>query len=1546
MLFLGNVNAAGQIVLPHGDFLRADFVRSGPDLLIETPSGEHFIVPDYFMAESPPALITQGGAMLNAELVTALAGPIAPGMTAQAAQPGQAAQQSNGLGEPIGQVSESEGQVTVTHANGAQSTLTTGDSIFQGDTIETATGANVGVVFVDDTIFSLDEDARMVMDEMIYDPDTQTGVFNAQVVQGVFSFVSGQVAKTSPDGMVVSTPTSTIGIRGSTGAGKAGAEGQENTITLVPDVDGNIGEFIITTAAGTLTLNSAGATTTTFSVNAAPSAAIILNPVQIQQSFGASLTKLVQVVAHKAEADAGRAQEQAQKSSEEAQQAKAEAKQAEAESKQADETAQQADAEAKAAQAEAEAAQAEAEAAKAEAEAAGDEEAAAKAAAAEAKAAEAAAKAQAAEEKAQAEAEKAETMKAEAAEKAAAAETKTAEAENAQAQAQKASEFSTLTKSVATAQAKAFDEAQQANPNQQTAEKAATATTVQQQAQAKALADAATKATQEAVAKAATEAAARAAAKAAADKAAADKAAADKAAADKAAADKAAADKAAEEEEARDADRSTTNSAPGSTSVSVSGSEDTQITGALRVTDPNGDTLTYGLGSTASHGTASVSRDGAFTYTPDADFYGTDRFTIAASDGKGGTSLSVVNVTVHGVNETITGTAGNDTLASLADNASIDGGAGTDVLNLGGVMSNYTWSVDADGEITLTDNQGTDGTDTISNVESLAFTDGTITVTTKSAEYQVNTTTALEQQYARIIPVEDGGYVIMWQHNNGTDWDIKGQRYDAAGQPVLTGGVNEFTVASGASDQALYLYNQIEALPNGGFVVTWHDEALGVGDWTAFATIYNASGGIVTGNIQLNTFTTGEQAHASMAVIGDDELIFVWQSINQDAADASYGVYAQRFTTSGVKIGSEVQINTTTAISQYQPIVLSLDNGGYAVFWSDNSAGAGTDNIMGRFFDYNGTETVAEFMVNTVTPGAQSYPKAAVLNNGNIVLTWSDNTADGDGHGVYATILNSSGGVVKAQFMVPVDGASDQAISSVAALEDGGFVIVWHEGAEGTYDVLAQMFDASGNKVGGEIAINAYTADDQYWSSVIPQYDGGFIVTWQSDGQDGDVWGIYSQRFDADGNPVGRTTLTGDASANTFNIAAGQMGLVIDGAGGSDSLVLAGAAADMNTIKVSNVESITGSAARDIVFLGSTLNNGLTIDLGAGLDAVKLADGGNTNSFTNVEEVIGGTGDDVVTILTTFAAADEAWFEGMGGTDSLILTAGDDYFQAEDFESIDGGAGNDTLAFEWGGDIRGVTLTNVETIAIDYDNNSSTSLMVDDTTAFSTATTIFGSGNNDSISSKVGMDLTNVTLSGVDAIYVDSDTNTVGATLTLNATTLPSGINISGSGDDIIQAAGATLDLSAATLNGISSIKAAASGTTVIGTTGNDAILGGVANDILIGKNGADTMTGGGGADIFTYFTSGEGGDTITDFAVGSDKLYFAITGFPSTTTQNNPLNAADFTSGANTTSGNYFAFDTTNNNLYYDADAAGGGAGVLIATLNTAITEADIVIA
>lgn len=457
------------LTLPAGEkFLSADFSRTASDLLIETPSGAHFVVENFFTFAYPPALETAHGAILTAELLTTLAGPLAPNMVAQLGQVGQA--QVNTLGAPIGQVNESEGQVTVTHADGAQETLTLGASIYQGDVLETGPKANTSVVFVDDTIFTLSENGRIVMDEMVYDPGSQTGIFSAQIVQGVFSFVSGKIAKTSPDAMVLSTPTNTIGVRGSTLLGEAAPDGQPNSITLITDVDGNVGELVISNGGGTMVLNQAGASTTIFSATVAPAPLFFLAPQAIQQNYGATLTNLVKAVAQKAEQDTQDAARQSQKADQDAAQAQQDADAAQQQAKQAGEQAEQSQADADQAQIDADAVKAdaenltaEAETAKADAEALGDAEAIAKAEALQVQADEA----QALAEEAQAQADAEGTQAAEAQQQADAAALQAQaqgdvadqaqqDADQAQIQAEQTAQFSTLAQSAAVTQQQVF----------------------------------------------------------------------------------------------------------------------------------------------------------------------------------------------------------------------------------------------------------------------------------------------------------------------------------------------------------------------------------------------------------------------------------------------------------------------------------------------------------------------------------------------------------------------------------------------------------------------------------------------------------------------------------------------------------------------------------------------------------------------------------------------------------------------------------------------------------------------------------------------------------------------------------------------------------------------------------------------------------------------------------------------------------------------------------------------------------------------------------
>ncbi|NGX62437.1 MAG: hypothetical protein K940chlam9_01934 [Chlamydiae bacterium] len=111
---------------------------------------------------------------------------------------------------------------------------------------------------------------------------------------------------------------------------------------------------------------------------------------------------------------------------------------------------------------------------------------------------------------------------------------------------------------------------------------------------------------------------------------------------------------------------------------------------------------------------------------------------------------------------------------------------------------------------------------------------------------------------------------------------------------------------------------------------------------------------------------------------------------------------------------------------------------------------------------------------------------------------------------------------VGSEFQVNTYTTNYQRNPSVASLNDGGFVVTWNSlGQDGDRDgIYGQRYASSGVKSGVEFQVNTYTTSDQDFPSVAPLNDEGFVVTWYSDGQDGDQQGIYGQRYDSNGNPI------------------------------------------------------------------------------------------------------------------------------------------------------------------------------------------------------------------------------------------------------------------------------------------------------------------------------------------------------------------------------------------------------------------------------------------
>jgi hypothetical protein len=155
--------------------------------------------------------------------------------------PARAAVQDASI-KPIGKVITAAGSITVEHVNAVvvQAALSSqpgqakvGDAIYLGDIVSTGSDGRVGITFADGTAFDLSSNARMVMTEFVYDPNSKSNSTLLSLTKGTFTFVAGKIAKSGD--MKVDTPVATMGIRGTTPHVEISDDGTVKFSTLLED---------------------------------------------------------------------------------------------------------------------------------------------------------------------------------------------------------------------------------------------------------------------------------------------------------------------------------------------------------------------------------------------------------------------------------------------------------------------------------------------------------------------------------------------------------------------------------------------------------------------------------------------------------------------------------------------------------------------------------------------------------------------------------------------------------------------------------------------------------------------------------------------------------------------------------------------------------------------------------------------------------------------------------------------------------------------------------------------------------------------------------------------------------------------------------------------------------------------------------------------------------------------------------------------------------------------------------------------------------------
>lgn len=253
--------------------------------------------------------------------------------------------------------------------------------------------------------------------------------------------------------------------------------------------------------------------------------------------------------------------------------------------------------------------------------------------------------------------------------------------------------------------------------------------------------------------------------------------------------------------------------------------------------------------------------------------------------------------------------------------------------------------------------------------------------------------------------------------------------------------------------------------------------------------------------------------------------------------------------------GNELRVHQETASFQVSPDVASRPDGSFVTVWQDRLDGSNT-GIRARLFAADGAPLGPDFQVNTFTEGTQGSPAVAVDPDGDFVIAWRSDPSPGTDSFDTALVLRrfaADGTPLGDDFQVNTVEAGFQGEPSIAYLVDGGFVVAWRSNASATTDIegasiQARRFDLEGEPLGAEVQVNTYTPNDQYAPSVAAAPDGGYVVAWTSDGQDGYGSGVYFRRFDDDSSPLHgdvRVATTTDGFQDEVDVAVDDNGVAV-----------------------------------------------------------------------------------------------------------------------------------------------------------------------------------------------------------------------------------------------------------------------------------------------------------------------------------------------------------------------------------------------------------------
>ncbi|WP_286828252.1 hypothetical protein, partial [Kordiimonas sp. UBA4487] len=395
-------------------------------------------------------------------------------------------------------------------------------------------------------------------------------------------------------------------------------------------------------------------------------------------------------------------------------------------------------------------------------------------------------------------------------------------------------------------------------------------------------------------------------------------------------------------------------------------------------------------------------------------------------------------------------------------------------------------------------------------------------------EFKVSSGALGDQAFAAVATLDDGTFVVTWMDNN----KVVAQKFDWDGTSLSTVG-NELTLDTSATSTS-YVQTDVAALSGGAYVVSWYDNS-GGSIYETYSQIIGSDGTSISGLIQVSG--TKHNIFPSVTELSNGNILYTWIGLPPGASSGDHDAMGRIFDASGNAVSSSLVFNVSNSANDYSAVAAATDDGGFISVWHTQDG-----YIQGRFFDAAGSATTPQFTISsgTIAGKWELQPEVLGLGDSTFLVAWEG----GDGN-LYGQRIDAQGIKIGDEFIVHDQTAGTQSNIDLALNADGEIVVTWQSdsGDGNGYDIEARVLDidaispvpepepqtpppsvddpAVDHQINTEVALDQTEPGVATFAADHPTLAGGHVIVWQSDGQDGDGWGVYGQLYGADGQPAG-----------------------------------------------------------------------------------------------------------------------------------------------------------------------------------------------------------------------------------------------------------------------------------------------------------------------------------------------------------------------------------------------------------------------------------------